>query len=726
MPSGRRLATAICPRAKLIAKTRAALARDLMRFDERRKQSGLLLVRIDLLFARMAEAEYQALVRVLTERTASPLAPATLSQGARQLGARLQALERALRAGWVDADAARRAGRSLALGAGCLVAGGLIALALRRRLLARYGREPVAEPPGIGRQLLATVAMIAANVVLPGLAVGGSWAAMRSLQPLPDGLAATVGAMLFALFNAVIITGLARSILAPKRPAWRISAFSDAAARSLDRAVRWYALLMLIVVTVLSVLNPPEELMGRFSEELISAFFAVDPKLYAVFGPLALVIIALALLNVLRPRNWRFVGDLGGAPEVDRPPSPLLRSALLLARGGLVGAMALVAFGYLHASVYLVDGVSFSLALASLALLLHTLAAAGLRYLTAPDTAIGRQLRRRLVFDDIGAGHLVFWLMLLLDAVLVLAVTVLLALRWGMPAAEFGRLAGVLARGVDFGSFTLSLGDVVMAVATFLALLTVVRLLQGFLANRVLPQTRLDVGVRDALATGIGYVGLVIAGLVAVSLLGLDLSHLALILGALSVGIGFGLQNVVGNFVAGLILLIQRPIKAGDWIVVGDGKYQGYVKHVNVTATEIQTFDNASVLVPNSNLLANEVLNWTHKSTLGRVILAVGVAYGSDPKQVHDLLLGCAKAHRDVLSRPEPVVLLLGFGPSSLDFELRFYLRDIGAQLQVASELRFAILAALAEAGIAIPFPQHDVHIRTVTPAAAAIADTDL
>ncbi len=702
-----------------IAETRTAILHNLGSFDEQQKRSELALARIDLLFARMAEAEFRALTRVLTERTEFPLESATLKAGLWQVGQRLLELKLAFQAGWSSISAAQLEAPRLLLSVVVLCVGGVITLVLRRRLLARYGYRTGSGAPSLGRRLLAFATVTVANVLLPVVAVATLWVAMRLFRPLPETLEIVADLVLFALLNAVIVIGLAAAALTPTRPDWRIIAFSDTAALSLYRAVRWFVWLRLAAITVLVVVSRPQDSTERFFEESISAFFAADPNLHSVLGLLALFIVACALLNVLRPQNWRFRADAGDLTEpaglADRPPSQWLRTALLLVRCVLILALLLGAFGYLYAGMYLADRVGFTLALVSLAVLLRTLAAEGLRYLTATERRVGRQLRRHLVFDEGGAARLIFWLMLLLDAVLVTAVAVLLALRWGVPQAEFWRLAAVLVRGVDIGSYTLSLIDVATAAAAFLVLLTLVRLLQGFLTNRVLPQTRLDVGARDALATGFGYVGLVIAALVAVSMLGLDLSQLALILGALSVGIGFGLQHVVSNFVAGLILLIQRPIKSGDWIVVGNGAYQGYVKHVNVTSTEIHTFDNASVLVPNSNLLTNEVLNWTHKNTLGRVILAVRVAYGSDPVQVRSLLLDCAKAHPLVLPRPEPVVLLQDFGPSSLDFELRFFLREIDTLLEVGSELRFAVLAALDEAGIEIPFPQHDVHLRNAT-----------
>jgi small-conductance mechanosensitive channel len=191
--------------------------------------------------------------------------------------------------------------------------------------------------------------------------------------------------------------------------------------------------------------------------------------------------------------------------------------------------------------------------------------------------------------------------------------------------------------------------------------------------------------------------------------LGFDFGKMALVLGGLSVGIGFGLQHIVSNFISGLILLFQRPIKAGDWVVVGD--YQGHVKHIDAISTEIQTFDNASVLVPNSKLASTEVLNWTHKNTLGRVIVAVGVSYDADVEQVREILLVCAEAHPDILSRPEPRVIFQNFGDSALEFDIRFYIREIDNLMRVASEMRFAIRKAFADAGIVIPFPQHDVHL---------------
>ena len=219
-------------------------------------------------------------------------------------------------------------------------------------------------------------------------------------------------------------------------------------------------------------------------------------------------------------------------------------------------------------------------------------------------------------------------------------------------------------------------------------------------------------GVRDAVTAGVGYAGVVIAILVALSLVGLKFGEIALIFSALSIGIGFGLQHVVNNFISGLILLVQRPIKAGDWIVLG--QTQGYVKRINVISTEITTFDNATVIIPNSQLMTTEVMNWTHRGRLGRVVIPVGVSYASDPEQVREILLKCADQNSDVLTRPTASVVFRNFGESSLDFELRVFIRDIDYTLMVASELRFAIKKALDEAGIEIPFPQRDLHVKNM------------
>jgi potassium-dependent mechanosensitive channel len=291
---------------------------------------------------------------------------------------------------------------------------------------------------------------------------------------------------------------------------------------------------------------------------------------------------------------------------------------------------------------------------------------------------------------------------------MVVIVTILI--MWGLPSAVLDQARNLAVNGVNFGGFTLSLVNIGLAVGVFVVLLAIVRVFRRFLADRVLVQTRLELGVRDALATGVSYVGYVLAALITFTVLGLNVSNIALIFGALSVGIGFGLQHVVSNFVSGLILLVQRPIKTGDWIVVGD--QQGYVRRISVISTEIQTFDAAAVIIPNSTMLSSQVINWHLHNKLGRVIIRVGVSYDSDPEQVRKVLLGCAEANPDLLKRPAPQVLFQEFGDSSLDFELRFFLREIDELLRVSSDLRFAIKKAFAEAGIEIPYPQRDIHIR--------------
>jgi potassium efflux system protein len=271
----------------------------------------------------------------------------------------------------------------------------------------------------------------------------------------------------------------------------------------------------------------------------------------------------------------------------------------------------------------------------------------------------------------------------------------------------------ILFEGISLGNLNINPTRLLLAIIIFSMLYTLSSWIKIQIDTHWMSKSRIERGAKEALVTISGYIGVAIAIVLALGIAGVTLTNVAIIAGALSVGIGFGLQNIVNNFVSGLILLFERPIKNGDWIIVGDT--EGHVKKISIRSTQIQTFDHADIIVPNSELVSSQVTNWMLHDRTGRIRLPVGVAYGSDTEKVRQILYGVANDHPKVIKNNSNLptkIFFLQFGDSSLDFELRCFIQDIDNALSVKSDLNFAIDKAFKENGIEIPFPQRDVHIK--------------
>ncbi len=501
----------------------------------------------------------------------------------------------------------------------------------------------------------------------------------RDLSPTPLSALIVVGLPFYFLFVAVI-----QFFFAPPPPATLFLDVPQSLAAALARRLRFLALLVYIGFLLFSTiikLNLPEEL------------YLLARDVYAAF----------LILNLI----WAFALLMRMSTE------KLTRGLTALVHLSLFIALVAEWMGYRNLAQSLAVGVLGSLLALGATLLLSRLFRELYNNLDYGRHPWNRRLRTAMGLRPGDKMPGLFWLRLLTIISFWLLFGYVMLQVWDVSDTITLDIYTYLTQGFTIWSLKIIPARFASALITIALILTVGGWFRKRLESTWLKHTRLDRGAQEATVTITGYVVVTIAVVTGLSIAGFDFKSIALIAGALSVGIGFGLQNIVNNFISGLILLFERPIKTGDWIMVGNT--EGYVKRIRIRSTEIQTFDRADVIVPNSELIASQVTNWMLHDSRGRARVAVGVAYGSDTQKVKAILEQVAADHPRVVndgSAPKPKVLFRGFGESSLDFELRCFIQDIDERLQVVSDLNFAIDAAFRENGVEIPFPQRDLHVR--------------
>lgn len=370
--------------------------------------------------------------------------------------------------------------------------------------------------------------------------------------------------------------------------------------------------------------------------------------------------------------------------------------------------------GYRNLSLFLIDGIVATIVLLGVFSVISRLISEFLESLDKGKSKLALMIRNWLGVKSDKNFPGLMWIRLISSLVVWSIFITLILLVWQVPYAYTRLIYLYIVEGFLIGSYTLVPVQLVKGIFVLSVGLLINSWFKRKLEKNLLPKTNLARSARESMSTIIGYVGATIAIIIALGVIGVDFSKLVLIAGALSVGIGFGLQNIVNNFISGLILLFERPIKTGDWIVVG--QTEGTVKKVSIRSTLIQTFDRSDVVVPNSELVSGTVINWMLRDHSGRIRVPIGVAYGSDTLLIKQLLLDVANEHPDVIKDsniiPKPIVLFREFGDSSLNFELRCYIYNIEHRQITISDFNFAIDSSFREHGIEIPFPQRDVYIR--------------
>jgi len=492
--------------------------------------------------------------------------------------------------------------------------------------------------------------------------------------------------MLFCVIGIVyFVHALAQAVICPGAPNWRLVRVAPRPGR-----------ILMVLITATATITGLDYIADTINQIATSPLSLTVAKSLVATVLVGLLIIAMALLKPLEDEE---TGKIKPWPRAMR---------IFLYTIGLVPIIAAL-LGYIGFARFVSQQIVINGAVVVTMYLGFLTARAVSDENALAGTKLGRAVQTRFGMDETTLDQLGLVASIVINVFVVLLGIPVILLLWGFQWSEMVAWFLTIATGFQIGSVNISLVQIAVGVLLFALFYFFTRWFQGWLDTRVMARGKLDSGVRNSIRTAVGYLGLGIAGVIGISAAGINLSSLALVAGGLSLGIGFGMQAIVSNFVSGLILLAERPFKVGDWIETGG--VGGIVKKISVRATEVETFQRQSIIIPNSSFINGNVGNWTHRNKLGRVDIPIGVSHKVDPRRVHAILMDIARGHPLVLKNPEPFVAFKAIIDSTMEFEMRVHLADLSNSGNVQNDIRFTLIDRFAEEGIEIPYPQRDVNL---------------
>lgn len=559
--------------------------------------------------------------------------------------------------------------------------GAILLYVARARYLPRFTqRLDATTDVGNLRCLHVALAHLVANAAPPAIASWLIYSGLKTAGLLPPRIQPVVWAVVVGLALIAFVQALADALFAPRNQQRRLISVLDSTAR----VVVWLATSLALVLAI-----------GKVSEAWLQAIAAGLAVSIVSSSVILLVFATVLIVGLYQLRDDEEIEEeacLGPYVAVDGASLGPIRIL-----GWIIGVVIVLAAlaGYVIFATFVAQQVLWIGILACLFVLAYQLIDLGVSELITGPGRLAYTLKTGVGIRSATLQKIAVIVTGLLKLVLIIVMLMLALAPWGLESADIVTSLRAAFFGFQVGGVTISLSSIIVAGLLFALALTATRGAQRWLDDKFLPTTQLDTGLRNSITTAAGYLGYAAAVALSVSSLGLSLERLTLVASALSVGIGFGLQSVVSNFVSGLILLWERPIRVGDQVVVGDA--EGIVRRINVRSTEIATFDRSTVIVPNSNLVTGVVRNRVRADRTGRSLISIAVPRTLDASEVRTMLSDVARDHGDVLQKPAPMVLFKKIGTTTMEFDLICVVGDVDIVGRVTSDLNFAIHKRLSE-----------------------------